>query len=225
MSPPVAVGTLLPWLDVQRHRRAPSHPPRITMSIGPGFPLLSQSACSAATNLALNCLDPCATCHFGLAFQPAEVSNSMRSARGGNMTLLPVIVGIVIFVIVLAGAFTGWAMRQYLPEHNLTDETKSVVSVSMAMVATISALVLGLLISNANSSFSVLGGEVTTLSAQILRLDRILRRYGRTQIQPGKRCGSMRARRRPISFPTIRGRSTSTIRLPTNCSRSLRTRC
>ena len=178
MSPPVAVGTRLPWLDVQRHRRAPSHPPRITMGIGPGFPLLSQSACSAATNLALNCLDPCATCHFGLAFHPAEVSNRMRSARGGNMTLLPVIVGIVIFVIVLAGAFAGWAMRQYLPEHNLTDETKSVVSVSMAMVATISALVLGLLISNANSSFSVLGGEVTTLSAQILRLDRILRRYG-----------------------------------------------
>jgi hypothetical protein len=38
--------------------------------------------------------------------------------------------------------------------------------------------VLGLLISNANSSFIALGGEVTTLSAQILRLDRILHRYG-----------------------------------------------
>src|SRR5262249_34508294 len=58
------------------------------------------------------------------------------------------------------------------------EDTKNIVSVSMAMVATISALVLGLLISNANSSFSALGGEVTTLSAQILRLDRILHRYG-----------------------------------------------
>jgi hypothetical protein len=38
--------------------------------------------------------------------------------------------------------------------------------------------VLGLLISNANISFRALGGEVTTLSAQILRLDNILRRYG-----------------------------------------------
>src|SRR5499433_3145788 len=94
------------------------------------------------------------------------------------MTLNPLIVTIVIFVVVLAGAFAGWAMRQRLPKHHLTDETKSVVSVSMAMVATISALVLGLLISNANSSFSALGGEVTTLSAQILRLDRILHRYG-----------------------------------------------
>src|SRR5262245_27614041 len=48
----------------------------------------------------------------------------------------------------------------------------------MAMVATVSALVLGLLISNANTSFRTLGGEVTTLSEQILRLDNILRRYG-----------------------------------------------
>jgi len=94
------------------------------------------------------------------------------------MTLNPLTVGMFIFALVLAGALGGWALRQRLPEHNLTDETKSVVSVSMAMVATISALVLGLLISNANSSFIALGGEVTTLSAQILRLDRILNRYG-----------------------------------------------
>jgi len=45
-------------------------------------------------------------------------------------------------------------------------------------VATLSALVLGLLISNANSSFNALGGDVTTLSAEIIRLDQILRRYG-----------------------------------------------
>jgi hypothetical protein len=48
----------------------------------------------------------------------------------------------------------------------------------MAVVATISALVLGLLISNANNSFIALGGQVTSLSAQIIRLDQILRRYG-----------------------------------------------
>ena len=90
----------------------------------------------------------------------------------------PLIDGIIVFLILLAGAFAGWTMRQRLPEHHLTDDTKSLVSVSMAVVATVSALVLGLLISNANISFRALGGEVTTLSAQILRLDNILRRYG-----------------------------------------------
>ena len=92
--------------------------------------------------------------------------------------LSPLFIGLIIFAVVLAGAFGGCALRRCLPSHHLTDETKSLVSVSTAVVATISALVLGLLISNANTSFSALGGEVTALSAQILRLDRILHRYG-----------------------------------------------
>ena len=90
----------------------------------------------------------------------------------------PLIEGIIVFLILLTGAYAGWTVRQRLPEHQLTDDTKSLVSVSMAVVATVSALVLGLLISNANTSFRALGGDMTTLSAQILRLDNILRRYG-----------------------------------------------
>jgi hypothetical protein len=88
------------------------------------------------------------------------------------------IIGLIVFAVILAGAFAGSAMRKRLPANHLTDETKSLVSVSMAIIATLSALVLGLLISNANSSFTALGGEVTTLSAQLIRLDQVLRRYG-----------------------------------------------
>ena len=90
----------------------------------------------------------------------------------------PLIIGAIAFAIILAGTFLGWKVRDYLPEHHLTDETKNLVSLSMTVVATISALVLGLLISNANTSFNRVAGEVTTLSAEILRLDQILRRYG-----------------------------------------------
>jgi len=50
-------------------------------------------------------------------------------------------------------------VREHLPKHHLTDETKNLVSVSTAVVATVSALVLGLLISNANTTFTRLGGE------------------------------------------------------------------
>lgn len=88
----------------------------------------------------------------------------------------PLMIGLVAFAVILVGAFAGWKLR--LPKHHLTDDTKNLVSVSMTVVATISALVLGLLISNANSSFIRLGGQVTALSAEILRLDQILRRYG-----------------------------------------------
>jgi hypothetical protein len=90
----------------------------------------------------------------------------------------PLIIALIVFAVISTGALVGYALRQCLPEHHLSEETKSTVSVSMAVVATFSALVLGLLISNANTSFSALGGEVTTLSAQILRLDGLLSRYG-----------------------------------------------
>jgi hypothetical protein len=94
------------------------------------------------------------------------------------MTLSPPIIGFIVFAVIVGGAFAGWSARQRLPAHHLSDETKSLVSVSMAVVATVSALVLGLLISNANTSFITRSNEVTTLSADILRLDQMLRLYG-----------------------------------------------
>jgi hypothetical protein len=87
-------------------------------------------------------------------------------------------VGLVVFVVIMAGAFAGLGLSQLLPAHHLSSETQSVVSLSMAVVATVSALVLGLLISNANNSFATYGREVTELSAEMLRLDRLLRHYG-----------------------------------------------
>jgi hypothetical protein len=87
-------------------------------------------------------------------------------------------ISLIVLLVMLAGAFAGWVARQHLPAHHLSGETQSLVSVSMAVVATLSALVLGLLISNANSSFTAVGGQVTAMSAQILRLDQILGRYG-----------------------------------------------
>src|SRR4030088_1896030 len=89
-----------------------------------------------------------------------------------------VIIGLFAFAAILAGAFAGMKVRERLPKHHLTDETKNLVSVSTAVVATVSALVLGLLISNANTTFTRLGGEGTGLTTQLLRLDHILRRYG-----------------------------------------------
>src|ERR1700745_4365918 len=90
----------------------------------------------------------------------------------------PLIIGLLVYALLLAGAFVGWKMRNRLPAHHLAEETKSLVNMSTAVVATVSALVLGLLISNANTTFTRLGGQVTSLSAEILRLDQILRRYG-----------------------------------------------
>src|SRR5437764_4074761 len=94
------------------------------------------------------------------------------------MTLSPPIIGFIIFAVLAGSAFAGWGTRQRLPAHHLNDETKSLVSVSMAVVGTISALVLGLWVSNANTSSIARNGQVTMLSADLLRLDQMLRLYG-----------------------------------------------
>ena len=90
----------------------------------------------------------------------------------------PPVLGLFVFAVIILGAVAGWTIGKRLPTHHLTDETRSLVSVSMAVVGTLSALVLGLLISNANTAFGERNREITTLSANILRLDRALRSYG-----------------------------------------------
>jgi hypothetical protein len=88
-------------------------------------------------------------------------------------------IGIVILPVLFSGALLGMLIGRLLPPDHVSSETKAVISVSMAVVGTASALVLGLLTSSANSSFSTRNTEVSRMSADIIRLDRLLRRYGR----------------------------------------------
>jgi len=72
----------------------------------------------------------------------------------------------------LTAAFVGWYIGHRLPHHD-TDGIKSLVSISIAVIATVSALSLGLLLSTANSTFNTRANDVTRLSADIIRLDRL----------------------------------------------------
>ena len=89
-----------------------------------------------------------------------------------------VIAGILTFVAILSGALSGVWMARRLPEDHLSSESRTAVSVSMAVVGTLSALVMGLLLSNASASFSARADAVHNLAIDIIRLDRALDRYG-----------------------------------------------
>src|SRR5271165_3813634 len=81
-------------------------------------------------------------------------------------------------VIVFGSAMLGMLLSRILPQNHLTDQTKSVVSVSTGVVGTLTALVLGLLIAAASSSFNTKNQEVIRIAADVIRTDRLLRRYG-----------------------------------------------
>jgi hypothetical protein len=99
--------------------------------------------------------------------------------RGRETTMNWPEIGVVVLLVVFSGALLGMLIGRLLPPDHVSSETKSVISVSMAVVGTASALVLGLLISSAHGSFATRNTEVTRMSADIIRLDRLLRRYGR----------------------------------------------
>ena len=89
------------------------------------------------------------------------------------------VIFLISFVVIFGGALLGIFAARVLPEGHLSNETRTAVSVSVAIVGTLSALVLGLLISTANSSFSARSREVTAMSVDLIRMERMLRRYGR----------------------------------------------
>ena len=64
----------------------------------------------------------------------------------------PLTIGAIAFACILGGATFGMYLQKVLPKHHLSDDAKDVIKVSMAMVATMAALVLGLMTASAQSS-------------------------------------------------------------------------
>jgi hypothetical protein len=85
---------------------------------------------------------------------------------------------LVTFAFVFGGAALGMVLRSVLPSDNLSDDTKDVVKLGTGLVATMAALVLGLLIASAKGSFDTQNNELTDMSSRIVLLDRVLAHYG-----------------------------------------------
>jgi len=92
--------------------------------------------------------------------------------------MTPFVLSCVIFLLVLGGILVGTALRRILPNHHLSKETQDVVRLGAGLIATIAALVLGLLIGGAKGSFDVRNTQVKQLTANIILLDNLLAQYG-----------------------------------------------
>jgi hypothetical protein len=87
-------------------------------------------------------------------------------------------IALIALACVFGGALLGRQLRALLPEHHLKDDTKDIVKLAIGLIATLAALVLGLLISSAKESFSSVSNELTHVAVKIIQLDRALARYG-----------------------------------------------
>jgi hypothetical protein len=102
----------------------------------------------------------------------------------GAMTTL-----VTTFLCTVGGALVGMLLRPVLPQQHLRDDSKDVLKLGAGVIATLTALVLGLLVGSAKSSFDSVNSLIVQIGAKTITLDRALAHYGpetkelRNQIQ------------------------------------------
>lgn len=90
----------------------------------------------------------------------------------------PLLIGLLSAGCVFAGGVTGLCLQGLLPQHHLSKEMQDLVKLSAGTIATLTALVLGLLVSSAKGSFDAVNSGIVQGGAKIISLDRALVHYG-----------------------------------------------
>jgi len=87
-------------------------------------------------------------------------------------------IALITFVCIFIGALLGMCLSLALPEHHLSNDSKETVKLGAGLIATMAALVLGLLVGSAKSSFDAMNNGITEIGAKTIMLDRVLANYG-----------------------------------------------
>jgi hypothetical protein len=88
------------------------------------------------------------------------------------------LISLLVFALTFGGALVGSAVRPLLSEHHLHPDSRDVVKLATGLIGTLAALVLGLLIASAKSSFDQKTTQVRQMTANIILLDDLLAQYG-----------------------------------------------
>jgi hypothetical protein len=91
----------------------------------------------------------------------------------------PIAISVLAFTVMLFGIVAGGWVQGRLPERHLSSDSKEVVKLSMGVMGTLAALVLGLLVASTQSSYSARQSEINQLTAYVILLDNLLDQYGK----------------------------------------------
>ena len=86
-------------------------------------------------------------------------------------------VTLIVFIVVFGAAVVGMLGQRMLPGHHLAEDSKNAVKVSIGLIATLTALVLGLLVGSVKSSFDAKNDTLRRIAADIVMLDRVMEQY------------------------------------------------
>ena len=88
------------------------------------------------------------------------------------------LISIIVFVCVFGGALLGGKLRSMLPTHHLAEESRDIIKLAIGLIATLTALVLGLLVGSVKSSFDAKNEDVQRIASDLVLLDRVLAQSG-----------------------------------------------
>jgi hypothetical protein len=92
--------------------------------------------------------------------------------------MAPIAISFVAFALALVGILLGSVIQRMLPAGHLSSDSKEVVKLSMGVVATLAALVLGLLVASAKSTYDARESEINQITAYVILIDNLLAKYG-----------------------------------------------
>ncbi len=87
-------------------------------------------------------------------------------------------IGLISAACLLAGLTVGLLLGKFLPEGHLNDQSKHTIQLASGMIATLSALILGLLVASAKGEFDRIDSANTVTGANLIILSRCLNDYG-----------------------------------------------
>jgi hypothetical protein len=92
--------------------------------------------------------------------------------------MTPIEIASIAFALASTGILLGRFTQKMVPEAYLGSDSKEAIKLSMGVVATLAALVLGLLVASANTTYGSRKSEINQITAYTILLDNLLAQYG-----------------------------------------------
>jgi len=87
-------------------------------------------------------------------------------------------ISLITLACVFGGAVLGMLLRKALPDHHVSSDSRGLVMLGTGLIGTMAAIVLGMMVSSAKSSYDMQKNNLAVMSAKLIMLDRSLAHYG-----------------------------------------------
>jgi len=85
---------------------------------------------------------------------------------------------LISFAIIFGCALVGLFLQRFIPSTHITGDSKDAVKLGAGILASMAALVLGLMVSSAKGTFDSVNQQISNAAAMDMQLSRVLKQYG-----------------------------------------------